>query len=462
MTGQNSEEKPPSEQALEEAEDSLSTAQKEREESRMGLQRTKRHLQRITRTLRKRQVHLGLRRVQTKTRHFLRRQSNNKREIGELASIIVSKQSRKAKANKQVRTARAELVDKKRTVTKTAVIVNAKAFVHLLKRIKTEVEKLHFYSRIVGLFLSSYQIPSTLLSPFIASLLMLYSLFTLVLGFPLSIAHYLYKVSYKFIVPISRPGYTEYLAGVLPGLVKNLPVKKMGVYSLISFVLVVLPLAVWPPYSSSDSGRGSDHLELEEVKQSISKLQKQNDSLRSLIEEHRKQPHSSEIGNIKQAVSDLQKAAKSLRSLIQQHGHDDPVTESRLRQYVGAEMKCGESMRVEMSKFIHFKKGSDTLVDFPNNRPVITDFIAKNPTSNDWFVFGFASADGEKRINKDLSAKRAKTVKDEIERRCSSSPGSERRPNCSNKKIAHEGMGERHPINGVANSRSAVIAACSK
>ena len=187
MTGQNSEEKPPSEQALEEAEDSLSTAQKEREESRMGLQRTKRHLQRITRTLRRRQVHLGLRRVQTKIRHFLRRQSNNKGEIGELESIIDSKQLRKARANEQVRTARAELVARKRTVTKTAVIVNAKAFVHLLKRIKAEVERLRFYSRFLGLFLSSYQIPSALLSSFVASLLTLYSLFTLGLGFFFSI-----------------------------------------------------------------------------------------------------------------------------------------------------------------------------------------------------------------------------------------------------------------------------------
>ena len=224
--------------------------------------------------------------------------------------------------------------------------------------------------------------------------------------------------------------------------------KKIGVYSFIPSVLVVLSLAVWPPDSPPNNGEG----ELEEVKKDISDLREENNFLRSRIEgleRYRKQLHS-EISRINQDISDLR-----------QHGHDEPVTESRLRQYVGAGMKCGESMRVEMSKFIHFKKGSNDLDDFPGNLPAIKDFIGKNPTSNNWFVFGFASADGEKRINKDLSEKRANTVKDEVERMCSSSPSSEHGPKCSNKKIEHAGMGERHPINGVANSRSAVVAACS-
>ena len=148
------------------------------------------------------------------------------------------------------------------------------------------------------------------------------------------------------------------------------------------------------------------------------------------------------------------------------------VTENGLRQYIAGKMNCSED-RLEMSEFIRFGRDEAKLSLEKKNRdqneaklevekkerernkvPTFVNDVNKRGGKPDkWTVFGFASADGEKGKNKNLSLERAVVVKSLLCKalKCDRTNGTE---------IAVEGLSEDHSINGVANSRSARIAVC--
>ena len=195
-------------------------------------------------------------------------------------------------------------------------------------------------------------------------------------------------------------------------------------------------------------------------------------------------------------------------------GYSDYIAEHLLPQFISEQMRCEEGTRLIISDFIRFVNdeprsrcpvcpvdapsavGSgdcsarDALDDFylkkirPKVQKIVADFSEKSATR--WTVFGFASPDGEERENACLSRDRARVVIDEMCRLQENGtldpaidcgrpdPGTElddatAHPNPQSTVASKEEryadtqvlyFGERHPINGISNSRSAVIAAC--
>ena len=149
-----------------------------------------------------------------------------------------------------------------------------------------------------------------------------------------------------------------------------------------------------------------------------------------------------------------------VRTLIAVHdGHGDYVTEGLLRQYITEKMECAKDGRqVHISEFIRFNRDEANIKADPANEKKIDNFVSRWAGKDGvgrWAVFGFASPDGERTRNNKLSSRRVEAVKGQM---CPSKNEDE----CKAKfgKIEFKDSGENHPINGVANSRSAVIAVC--
>lgn len=137
------------------------------------------------------------------------------------------------------------------------------------------------------------------------------------------------------------------------------------------------------------------------------------------------------------------------------HEHANYITEDLLRTRINEEMACEGGEEARMSGFIRFNRGSANLDDFDANSKEIENFASKRGQATKWRVFGFASPDGEQRVNKGLSQKRAQAVEKVLcgQLGCSGTSGT---------KVEMKGFSEDHPINGIANSRSAIIAVCTK
>ena len=133
---------------------------------------------------------------------------------------------------------------------------------------------------------------------------------------------------------------------------------------------------------------------------------------------------------------------------------EESVTENGVRQYISQQMNCDKD-RLEISEFFRFGRNKAKLD--PTEKQKVFTFV--DEWKKKWVdqsaqckVFGFASADGEQTGNNNLSSERVKEVKNLL--------GGKPNPLCD---IIEDGevMGEDHPINGVANSRSARIAVCA-
>ena len=180
-------------------------------------------------------------------------------------------------------------------------------------------------------------------------------------------------------------------------------------------------------------------------------------------------------------------------------GYSDYVAEPLLQQFISERMQCEEGEEPQISDLIRFVN------DEPNPRctecPSVTDPSAGSTNDNTryeamkalyrekigpkvqdivkefmdksatrWTVFGFASPDGEEVENDSLSMDRAQLVIDEMCRprgTGTSEPvidssekikSEKRKKMCADMQVRP--FGEWHPINGISNSRSAVIAAC--
>ena len=148
-----------------------------------------------------------------------------------------------------------------------------------------------------------------------------------------------------------------------------------------------------------------------------------------------------------------------VRELKDAYERTEYVTEQRLRQRILDEVRedfaaCDDS-RLVLSDFIRFDRESADLGDFPDNRQRISDFVdargGVGAPGTRWFVFGFASADGDRRRNDRYAGQRMEAVANAM---CADS-GADCHQN-----VKTMNAGEDHPINGHANARSVRIAVC--
>ncbi len=151
----------------------------------------------------------------------------------------------------------------------------------------------------------------------------------------------------------------------------------------------------------------------------------------------------------------------------------DPAIRVEVRKH----MACGENQRLTLSGVIRFPIGTSSLEGAAPDR--IDNFLCRvGDRATGWRIFGFASGEGGKDMNQELSRQRACKVTQYICRkhRCESCDiDCGKRPEGGEAEVAHtcavpdgnpksdlfiHPLGEEHFINGVADSRSAVIAAC--
>lgn len=151
----------------------------------------------------------------------------------------------------------------------------------------------------------------------------------------------------------------------------------------------------------------------------------------------------------------------------------------RLRKRIRKKMDCNDGEELFLSKYIHFPTGGDSIESAEKCK--INDFMRNDGArATKWGVFGFASESGSNEMNRELSWQRACAVKEFI---CDN----DNPPSCQTdcKPYPKDGggqaatglqclpaegdektdplicfLGEQHFINGVADSRSAAIAAC--
>ena len=143
-----------------------------------------------------------------------------------------------------------------------------------------------------------------------------------------------------------------------------------------------------------------------------------------------------------------------------------PVTERELYAHIEDEMNCGGD-KLLLYEFLLFNKGKHELSD--RARWQIDYFRGKPGSPKSVKVHGFASADGGLAHNQHLASNRACTVAGYM---CNGTGTNNNNVDCAGfadpAGMSCNGMniqvigshGEDHFINGVANSRSAVIAAC--
>ena len=131
---------------------------------------------------------------------------------------------------------------------------------------------------------------------------------------------------------------------------------------------------------------------------------------------------------------------------------EDHVTERNARVDILKKMICGNGGRPDMSEFILFKRKSKKLEGMAEEQ--IAKFMKRPGRMNRMRIFGFTSPDGDGGHNGNLSGGRAEAVKKEVE-----SKYKDYLP-AGTHNVLTDPIGENHSINGIANSRSAVIAAC--
>ena len=137
---------------------------------------------------------------------------------------------------------------------------------------------------------------------------------------------------------------------------------------------------------------------------------------------------------------------------------EENITENGVRHYISQQMACDKDQRLEVSDFIRFE-WSKAALD-PTEEGKVVDFVDEwKERPEKWAVFGFASPDGERGVNKTLSKDRAKAVESEL---CAALDAVGPKRECEERDVAVKHFDEDHPINGIANSRSARIAVCTK
>ena len=129
---------------------------------------------------------------------------------------------------------------------------------------------------------------------------------------------------------------------------------------------------------------------------------------------------------------------------------EDHVTERNARAFIRKEMDCtAAGSRLDMSEFILFELRKNKLSDTAKEQ--IATFMEKPGQIERLMVLGFTSPDGETGGNTKLSNDRVQAVKNKIKQDYGARFFGD---------IETKPVGENNTINGIANSRSAVIVAC--
>ena len=148
---------------------------------------------------------------------------------------------------------------------------------------------------------------------------------------------------------------------------------------------------------------------------------------------------------------------------LESHNRILPVTENELYSYVEGTMNCAAG-RLVVSDFILFENDRSELREQAAGK--VDDFLKRSKNPPDFMVFGFASPDGHRGENEELAGERACKVAHEVCAKVDQDHGyfeyaAKSDDNCGCRRVRiNTDVGEDHFINGVANSRSAVIAAC--
>ena len=127
----------------------------------------------------------------------------------------------------------------------------------------------------------------------------------------------------------------------------------------------------------------------------------------------------------------------------------------RLARFLVPEMACENEAPVKMSDLIHFALNRDDIRE-QQSLQIGLFTLGLNMTDVNLKVFGFASADGIETDNSTLAESRANNVFTEMNRWCQRIVDG--CPTFDSADVV--AVGEDHFINGVANSRSAIIAIC--
>ena len=145
------------------------------------------------------------------------------------------------------------------------------------------------------------------------------------------------------------------------------------------------------------------------------------------------------------------------------------VTDETLLEDIENNMNCATGKEPVVSDYIHFSSNASGLDTVAENR--IDEFVCRvGGQATKWGVFGHASEPGSDDLNRELSWKRACEVKKQLcnvtDFKCEENydpnkpDGGYAELKCEDKSVPLFGKGEAHFINGAANSRSVVIAAC--
>lgn len=152
--------------------------------------------------------------------------------------------------------------------------------------------------------------------------------------------------------------------------------------------------------------------------------------------------------------------------------------ESPLEQFVRRQMTstCEEGQEPQIVKTVQFAHSRIDLLneEIERIKQSVRELTQKAPTQ--WAVFGFASPDGDSKVNCKISVRRARVVAalvctslastpastdDEVDTQiCSNTEGGEEQLNCGDQVIQVRYAGEFHSAHGIADSRSAVIGVC--
>ena len=128
----------------------------------------------------------------------------------------------------------------------------------------------------------------------------------------------------------------------------------------------------------------------------------------------------------------------------------------RLARFLAAEMECENEAPDKMSDLIRFARNSDEVRE-QQSLEIGFFTLRLNSTDANLKVFGFASAEGIEASNSGLAASRAENVFAEMEQWCGRILDG--CPEFDRDSVVVP-VGEDHFINGVANSRSAIMAVC--
>ena len=437
----------------------------------------------------------------------------NKTDLDRLNDQIEGKKEEEKRAKDAVSEARADLADKKHAVAQTAATVNFEMIIEPLKQIRDDIVELSSGLQFFGVTGGGYTYAAVLGASYESAFYRSYGIdifnyttssdsflsipFSYGIAFVVGSLLLFLSAIWPAISPVR--GYAEYVAHALQYIVKRPIVKRIFIGFCFIFPIIVAAGGGYCDYwldsedkvfivtepSSQQAGEyvrigsSSTYIFLKETDTStvlvvpLSRIvcMSENAEDGKGCESRNPGPGKGMAERVERIEQEHIALREEYKRLIATHEHEnggtktdhkhrDYTTEALLQERIAKEMACDEGREPQVSGFIRFNKGSANFNDFSVNSEEINGFIQKveRDQIEKWGVFGFASPDGEQGTNKNLSEDRAEAVRDRF---CCVLNCSSQKPDCK-EHITIIKAGEDYPINGVANSRSAVIAACVK